>query len=73
MQMAFQGTLYITDQHTCFSVEERNRKVPFKIPHSEITKAVRQRPIRKGESEYCIRFEVGAPHMDMYGTSLNDI
>ncbi len=28
-QMAFQGTLYITDAHTCFSVEERNRKVRF--------------------------------------------
>ena len=27
IQMAFQGTLYITDMHTCFSVEERNRKV----------------------------------------------
>lgn len=34
-QMAFQGTLYITDKHTCFTVEERNKKVPFKVRYSE--------------------------------------
>lgn len=48
VQMAFQGTLYITDRHTCFSVEERNRKMPFKVPHSQISKAERHRPPRKG-------------------------
>jgi hypothetical protein len=31
IQMAFQGTLYITDRHTCFTVEERGRKLPFKV------------------------------------------
>ena len=49
IQMAFQGTLYITDRHTCFSIEERNRKLPFKIAHSSIEKAVRMRPQRKGD------------------------
>ncbi len=47
-QMAFQGTLYITDRHTCFVVEERGRKVPFKVPHSQVSKVTRQRPARKG-------------------------
>ena len=46
--MAFQGTLYITDKSTCFTVEERGRKLPFKVPHSTVTRAVRQRPPRKG-------------------------
>lgn len=31
IQMAFQGTLYITDRHTAFTVEERGRKLPFKV------------------------------------------
>lgn len=48
IQMAFQGTLYITNKHACFSVEERNRRLPFKVPHCFITKAVRERPQRKG-------------------------
>lgn len=48
VQMAFQGTLYITDKHTCFSVEERGRKLPFKVAHASISKATRQRPARKG-------------------------
>ncbi len=30
-QMAFQGTLFVTDKHVCFSVEERGRKLPFKV------------------------------------------
>jgi len=33
-QMAFQGTLYITDKHTCFDVEEHGRKLPITLEHS---------------------------------------
>ncbi|MEW5297895.1 MAG: hypothetical protein WDW36_001073 [Sanguina aurantia] len=49
IQMAFQGTLYITDRHTAFSVEERGRKLPFKVAFSQVVKATRQRPLRKGD------------------------
>ncbi|GAX73145.1 hypothetical protein CEUSTIGMA_g598.t1 [Chlamydomonas eustigma] len=58
IQMAFQGTLYITDAHTCFSVEERNRKVPFKISHADIKKATRQRPLRKGDLSDILRLDM---------------
>ncbi len=49
VQMAFQGTLYVTDRHTAFSVEERGRKLPFKVAHGQVVRATRQRPARKGE------------------------
>lgn len=49
LQMAFQGTLYVTDRHTAFSVEERGRKLPFKVAHGQVVRATRQRPARKGE------------------------
>ena len=64
IQMAFQGTLYITDRHTCFSIEERNRKLPLKIPHSLIEKAVRQRPPRKGDLSDVLRLSLKATGSD---------
>ncbi|KAG2435329.1 hypothetical protein HXX76_007403 [Chlamydomonas incerta] len=59
IQMAFQGTLYVTDRHTCFSVEERGRKLPFKVPHSAVVKATRQRPARKGDLSDLLKMELG--------------
>ncbi|KAG2446789.1 hypothetical protein HYH02_008349 [Chlamydomonas schloesseri] len=59
IQMAFQGTLYVTDKHTCFSVEERGRKLPFKVPHSAVVKATRQRPARKGDLSDLLKMELG--------------
>ncbi|KAG2483319.1 hypothetical protein HYH03_017820 [Edaphochlamys debaryana] len=58
IQMAFQGTLYVTDRHTCFSVEERGRKLPFKVPHTSITRATRQRPSRKGDLSDILKLEL---------------
>lgn len=42
--MAFQGTLYITDQHVCFTVEERSHTLPIKVQHRDIKQVTRQRP-----------------------------
>lgn len=58
IQMAFQGTMYITDKHTCFSVEERARKLPFKILHTDIVKAERHRPQRKGDLSDVLRLDL---------------
>ncbi|KXZ42738.1 hypothetical protein GPECTOR_121g438 [Gonium pectorale] len=60
IQMAFQGTLYVTDRHTCFSVEERGRKVPFKVPHSAVVRATRQRPARKGDLSDLLKMELSS-------------
>mmetsp|Transcript_31692 Transcript_31692/g.70450 ORF Transcript_31692/g.70450 Transcript_31692/m.70450 type:complete len:365 (-) Transcript_31692:731-1825(-) len=61
IQMAFQGTMYITDKHTCFSVEERGRKLPFKVPHTQVVKATRQRPQRKGDLSDILRLDTNMP------------
>lgn len=37
-QMAFEGTLYITDKHTCFDVEEQGRKLPITLEHAAVRK-----------------------------------
>ncbi|GIL83474.1 hypothetical protein Vretimale_11171 [Volvox reticuliferus] len=58
IQLAFQGTLYVTDRHTCFCVEERGRKAPFKVPHSLVVKATRQRPARKGDLSDVLKLEL---------------
>ena len=42
--MAFQGTLYITDQHVCFTVEERSHTLPIKVQHRDVKQVTRQRP-----------------------------
>ncbi|GFR49492.1 hypothetical protein Agub_g11431 [Astrephomene gubernaculifera] len=57
IQMSFQGTLYVTDRHTCFCVEERGRKIPFKVPHSQVVRATRQRPARKGDLSDVLKLE----------------
>lgn len=46
--MAFQGTMYLTDRHMCFSIEERGKQLPIKVPLSGITRATRQLPVQKG-------------------------
>ena len=46
--MAFQGTLYITDKHACFNVEEKGRKLPISIPHTSLTRVERTRIRTKG-------------------------
>ncbi|KAL6753747.1 hypothetical protein V8C86DRAFT_2720355 [Haematococcus lacustris] len=51
IQMAFQGSLYVTEKHVCFSVEERGRQLPLKIPLQDITAASRQLPAQKGGSD----------------------
>eukprot|EP01025_Chloroclados_australasicus_P062978 TRINITY_DN829_c0_g1_i2.p1 TRINITY_DN829_c0_g1~~TRINITY_DN829_c0_g1_i2.p1 ORF type:complete len:369 (-),score=63.94 TRINITY_DN829_c0_g1_i2:219-1220(-) len=48
IQMAFPGILYITDRRTCFELEERKSVVP-KFKHSDVAKATRRGPARKGE------------------------
>uniref|UniRef100_A0A061QPF5 GRAM domain-containing protein n=1 Tax=Tetraselmis sp. GSL018 TaxID=582737 RepID=A0A061QPF5_9CHLO len=58
IQMAFQGTLYITDQHTCFTVEERGRKLPFKVSHKEVKAVERQRPSRKGAQSDILHLKI---------------
>lgn len=58
IQMAFQGTLYITDRHTCFSVEERGRKLPFKVDHTQTVRATRQRSQRKGDLSDILKLEM---------------
>ncbi|GIL53166.1 hypothetical protein Vafri_8847 [Volvox africanus] len=58
IQLAFQGTLYVTDRHTCYCVEERGRKAPFKVPHSLVVKATRQRPARKGDLSDVLKLEL---------------
>ncbi|KAJ9511143.1 hypothetical protein QJQ45_013235 [Haematococcus lacustris] len=50
-KMAFQGSLYVTEKHVCFSVEERRRQLPLKIPLQDITAASRQLPAQKGGSD----------------------
>uniref|UniRef100_A0A7S3QPN5 Uncharacterized protein n=1 Tax=Dunaliella tertiolecta TaxID=3047 RepID=A0A7S3QPN5_DUNTE len=47
-QMAFQGTMHLTDKHLCFSVEERGKQLPIKVPLSSINYATRQLPTQKG-------------------------
>eukprot|EP00192_Tetraselmis_astigmatica_P000021 CAMPEP_0117677150 /NCGR_PEP_ID=MMETSP0804-20121206/16590_1 /TAXON_ID=1074897 /ORGANISM="Tetraselmis astigmatica, Strain CCMP880" /LENGTH=342 /DNA_ID=CAMNT_0005486411 /DNA_START=125 /DNA_END=1153 /DNA_ORIENTATION=+ len=59
IQMAFQGTLYITDRHTCFTVEERGRKLPFKVLHAEVSTVQRQRPTRKGDPSDVLYLQLG--------------
>ena len=49
IQMAFEGTLYVTDKHTCFQVEERGRKLPIKLPHKRATRVERLRLHRRGD------------------------
>ncbi|EFJ45228.1 hypothetical protein VOLCADRAFT_106042 [Volvox carteri f. nagariensis] len=58
IQLAFQGTLYVTDRHTCYCVEERGRKAPFKVPHSLVVKATRQRPARKGDLSDVLKLDL---------------
>ncbi|GLC33731.1 hypothetical protein PLESTB_000109800 [Pleodorina starrii] len=58
IQLAFQGTLYVTDRHTCYCVEERGRKAPFKVPHNLVVKATRQRPARKGDLSDVLKLEL---------------
>lgn len=59
LQMAFQGTLYITDQHVCFTVEERSHTLPIKVQHRDIKQVTRQRPQPKkgvcvcANAEFC--------------------
>jgi len=48
LQMAFQGTMHLTDRHLCFSVEERGKQLPIKVPLSSISSATRQLPAQKG-------------------------
>ncbi|GIL75055.1 hypothetical protein Vretimale_7747 [Volvox reticuliferus] len=62
IQLAFQGTLYVTDRHTCYCVEERGRKAPFKVPHSLVVKATRQRPARKGDLSDVLKLELSNGH-----------
>lgn len=49
IQMGFAGTLYITDSHTCFNVEETGKQLPVALTHAQITRVERQRPARKAE------------------------
>ena len=43
IQMAFAGTMYVTDRHTAFNVEERGRKLPLVVEHAQIARVERQR------------------------------
>jgi hypothetical protein len=35
IQMGFAGTLYITDSHTCFNVEETGKQLPVALTHAQ--------------------------------------
>jgi hypothetical protein len=39
IQMAFAGSLSITDRHVCFVIEERGKKLPLKFAHVSVKKA----------------------------------
>eukprot|EP00898_Chlorokybus_atmophyticus_P004636 jgi/Chlat1/5173/Chrsp33S05146 len=51
IQMAFQGTLYISDKHVCFHIEERGRRLPVVVEHAQVTSVLRQAARAKGESD----------------------
>ncbi|GFH14151.1 GRAM domain-containing protein [Haematococcus lacustris] len=65
--MAFQGSLYVTEKHVCFSVEERGRQLPLKIPLQDITAASRQLPAQKGGSDL-LRLELAPGSTGAAGT-----
>ena len=60
IQMAFAGTLYITDAHTCFIVQEGGRQLPVALTHSQITRVERQRPARKAERNDSLKLTTGS-------------
>mmetsp|Transcript_10180 Transcript_10180/g.11928 ORF Transcript_10180/g.11928 Transcript_10180/m.11928 type:complete len:411 (-) Transcript_10180:553-1785(-) len=59
IQMAFQGTLYITDKHTCFNVEERGRKLPIIVEHATVSQVERQRPARRSDKNDILKLLLG--------------
>eukprot|EP00976_Prorocentrum_cordatum_P116878 1196226-Prorocentrum_minimum.AAC.1 len=59
IQMAFQGTLYITDKHTCFNVEENDRRLPIVLEHKQVERVERQRPTRRSEKNDILRINTG--------------
>ena len=61
VQMAFAGTLYVTDKHACFNVEERGRKLPVCVAHADIASVERQRPTRRSEKADTLRIVLKAP------------
>jgi hypothetical protein len=56
--MAFQGTLFITDRHTCFNVEENDRRLPIVLPHKSVTRVERQRPTRRSEKNDVLKMSL---------------
>lgn len=59
IQMAFQGTLHVTDGHVCFGVEERGKQLPIKVALRSVQAASRQLPAAKGGSDL-LRLELRA-------------
>eukprot|EP01024_Parvocaulis_polyphysoides_P052025 TRINITY_DN5123_c0_g1_i1.p3 TRINITY_DN5123_c0_g1~~TRINITY_DN5123_c0_g1_i1.p3 ORF type:complete len:116 (-),score=9.55 TRINITY_DN5123_c0_g1_i1:226-573(-) len=57
IQMAFQGVLYITDRRVCFELEERKSVVP-KFLLSDVVKAERRGPARKGEKSHILYIQL---------------
>eukprot|EP00245_Coleochaete_scutata_P006427 TRINITY_DN20866_c0_g1_i1.p1 TRINITY_DN20866_c0_g1~~TRINITY_DN20866_c0_g1_i1.p1 ORF type:complete len:325 (-),score=83.54 TRINITY_DN20866_c0_g1_i1:649-1623(-) len=54
IQMAFRGTLFITDTYICFYVNEGNRKIPIKLEQGKVESVLKQVP-RRGENEGLIK------------------
>jgi hypothetical protein len=52
--------MYITDRHTCFSVEARAKRLPFKVAHADVASARRAAPDGPGERVDVLRLELRA-------------
>mmetsp|Transcript_30631 Transcript_30631/g.57693 ORF Transcript_30631/g.57693 Transcript_30631/m.57693 type:complete len:368 (+) Transcript_30631:94-1197(+) len=59
IQMAFEGTLYITDKHTCFDVEEQGRKLPITLEHAAVIQVERVRPVRRSDKNDTLKLSTG--------------